>query len=187
MSLPTRPSQALRSTQVGRGDALHESRCRRCGVSCQVAVPVGDRTVVVPGMHCEFLTEPAPGLFECSVYDDRFAAAPWCHHADVAGPLGYLAQDCPYGTPDRGKVRVEPSELNRLWPLIWRSIRSWGVPSFLHHGDFLAMLEARQGRAYRLEPMYPIAVPEPDEPLRHSGQPTDPRMVQLRVLPADAA
>ena len=131
-----------------------------------------------------YLTEDPDGRFTCSVYVDRFAQAPWCHHADVAGPLGYLAQDCPYGTPDRGKVRVSESEFTKVWPLLWRSIRSWGVPAFVDQPRFLAMLHARTGRDFRLEPMYPLPMPGDSEPFTTLRQPTDPRFTQLRVVPA---
>ena len=73
--------------QQGASDAAHEDKCRRCGNSCHVAVPIGERAIVVPGLHCRYLVEDAPGHFGCSVYAERFAKAPWCHHADGAGDV----------------------------------------------------------------------------------------------------
>ena len=130
----------------------HEAQCRRCGVSCHVAVPLGARVVVVPDLHCRFLLQPSPGTFACAVYAERFRAAPWCHHADVAGPLGYLAVDCPHGRAEVGKVRVSEAEFAKLWPEIWRILRGWGVPAFIDQAAFLAMVARRTGRAWELVP-----------------------------------
>ena len=154
----------LPAHQQGAQDAKHEDKCRRCGVSCHVAVPLPsrlgdarDRAIVVPGLHCKFLAEEAPGQFACTVYADRFTQAPWCHHADVAGPLGYLADDCPYGMPDRGKRRVSEAEFREVWPHLWRILRSWGVPNFVHHEHFLEAMRQRTGRSWELVPMHPTS------------------------------
>lgn len=156
--------------QQGATDAAHEDKCRRCGNSCHVAVPIGERAIVVPGLHCRYLVEDAPGRFGCSVYAERFAKAPWCHHADVAGPLGYLGHDCPYGTPGRGKERVSDAEFRQLWPHIWRILRSWGVPNFVDHDQFLAAMHARTGREWELVPM-----------LQPGDQPFDAHTQQMRL------
>ncbi len=161
-------AKPLPAHQQGANDGVHEDRCRRCGISCHVAVPLGDRAIVVPGLHCRFLAETAPGQFACTVYADRFAQAPWCHHADVASPLGYLAEDCPYGLPDRGKRRVSETEFRQLWPHIWRILRSWGVPNFVDHDRFLAELQRRTGRAWELVPMDPFAAA--DQPFATATQ-----------------
>ncbi len=175
MTEPTTP-MSQRSHQQGATDAAHEDKCRRCGVACHIAVPLGDRAIVVPGLHCRFLAEESPGLFSCTVYGDRFAQAPWCHHADVAGPLGYLAEDCPYGAPDRGKRRVDEVEFRAMWPHIWRILRSWGVPNFVHHADFLAAVHARTGREWELVPMHGPA--DADQPFAD-----DMQQMRLRALP----
>lgn len=174
---------SLLPTQQGDNSPQHESQCRRCGISCHVAVPLAknpsghDRAIVIPGMHCRFLQEETPGHFTCGVYENRFTEAPWCHHADVAGPLGYLAQDCPYGTPDRGKVRVGEAEMQRLWPLLWRTIRQWGVPDFVHQPHFLAMLEQRTQQKWQL-------VAENQQPLPPDLQPSHAHVPrQLRLVP----
>ena len=149
--------------QVGRADTDHEARCRRCGVSCHVAVPT-DRSgaVAVPGLHCMYLRAEGDGKFGCSVYLDRFARAPWCHHADVAAPLGYLAHDCPYGTPPGlGKIALPEAEFAAVWPEILRKLRSWGVPAYIDRAALLAEVARRTGRRWLLEPW-----PGDDERLR---------------------
>ncbi len=161
------------SHQQGATDPAHEDKCRRCGVSCHVAVPLGDRAIVVDGLHCKFLAEDAPGVFACAVYTDRFAQAPWCHHADVAGPLGYLGHDCPYGVPGLGKQRVSDAEFRELWPHLWRILRSWGVPNFVHHEHFLAAMHARTGREWELVPMSDLS----DQPFA-----TDTQQMRLRAV-----
>jgi hypothetical protein len=148
--------------QIGRTDDVHEDRCRRCGTSCHIAIPVRERHVVVPGVHCKFLSEGEDGKFGCTVYADRFTQAPWCHHADVAGPLGYLADDCPYGVPaGTGKVRLSEVEFARNWPEILRKLRFWGVPVYVHEASLLAAVSRREGGQWCLEPW-----PGDDERLR---------------------
>lgn len=155
LDLPSGPGQA------GRADDDHEAKCRRCGVSCHVAVPVRGRNIVVPGLRCRFL-EPDGTGFVCTVYADRFARAPWCHHAEVAAPLGFLADDCPYGTPEGyGKIRLPDDAFDTLWPDILRKLRNWGVPSYIHTDALLAEVSRREGGAWRLEPW-----PGDDERLR---------------------
>ncbi len=149
----TESALALPDHQVGRTDGAHEDKCRRCGVSCHIAIPVRDRHIVVPGMHCKFLAEGTDGKFGCTVYADRFTQAPWCHHADVAAPLGYMADDCPYGTPaGMGKTRLSAVEFERTWPEILRKLRFWGVPIFTHEAALLAEVTRREGGQWRLEP-----------------------------------
>ncbi len=143
-----------RPGQPGRADAAHEARCRRCGVSCHVAVPTDHRgAVVVPGFHCVFLRREPDGKFGCSVYADRFAKAPWCHHADVAAPLGYLATDCPYGSPEGGgKVALNEDEFAKVWPEILLKLRSWGVPAYIDRQALLDEVARRTNRRWALEP-----------------------------------
>lgn len=139
--------------EPGRTDAAHEDRCRRCGTGCHVSIESRGRDIVVPGLHCRFLATDGPGRFTCTVYADRFTHAPWCHHADVAAPLGYLADDCPYGIPGvKGKTRLPEPELARYWPDLLRKMRSWGVPVFISHEAVLAEVERREGVPYLLEP-----------------------------------
>lgn len=137
-----------------RNEQAHEDKCRRCGSSCHVAVPTDLRgTVVVPGLHCEFLVAETGGKFACTVYQERFARAPWCHHADVAAPLGYLADDCPYGTPPgQGKIRLGEAEFAQVWPEILRKLRSWGVPSYINQQALLLEVTRRTGRTWTLDP-----------------------------------
>ncbi len=146
-SVPIAPGQS------GRSDELHENKCRRCGVSCHVAVPLLGRTIVVPGLHCQFLQQQPDGKFDCSVYADRFTRAPWCHHADLAAPLGYLADDCPYGVqPGLGKTLLPQAQFDRVWPRLLRTLLQWGVPSLVAQAPLLAELQRREGGSWALEP-----------------------------------
>jgi hypothetical protein len=122
-------------------------------VSCHVAVPVeGVGAVAVPGLRCQFL-EPDGDRFACTVYAERFVRAPWCHHADVAAPLGYLATDCPYGSPPGdGKVKLDAAAFDAVWPEVLRKIRSWGVPDYIHRAALLQEVSHRTGRKWLLEP-----------------------------------
>lgn len=143
--------------QAGRQDPEHEAQCRRCGISCHVAVPHGmgrrERLIVVPGLHCRYLAQTADGQWGCTVYEDRFARAPWCHHADVAAPLGYLAHDCPYGSPPgKGKVRLAKVALDAIWPELLWTMTAHGLPDCIAHEPLLAEVQRRQGVAYTLQP-----------------------------------
>jgi len=129
-----------------------EGLCRRCGASCHVAVPAGDRgAVVVPGLHCQFLGRDGD-RFHCTVYAERFLRAPWCHTALAAQPLGYLAVDCPYGAHPDGKVTLGEAEFARAWPSILRNLRAWGVPVYVGRAPFLAEVERRTRRRWALDP-----------------------------------
>lgn len=119
-----------------------------------MAVPSATQGLVaVPGLRCQFLEEDGAGLFGCTVYADRFARAPWCHHADDAAPLGYLATDCPYGTPPGlGKVKLEEGAFAAVWPEMLSKIRAWGVPVYVHRQALLAEVTKRTGKPWTLEP-----------------------------------
>ncbi len=133
-------------------DQAREGLCRRCGASCHVAVPAGDLgSVVVPGLHCQFLVGDGD-RFACSVYERRFEAAPWCHTAQEAQPLGYLANDCPYGAHPEGKVVLAQQDLDRTFPAILRNLRAWGVPTYIDRTALLAQLESRTRRRWALDP-----------------------------------
>ena len=115
----------------------HEDLCRRCGMSCHFAVPVNGLAVVIDALRCRFLAESTDatgektGRYHCTVYDQRYAVAPWCHSAHGALQGGYLAQDCPYarGTAGyRGKVRLSPRLLGQVQPAIVAEILRVGVP-----------------------------------------------------------
>lgn len=165
--MATQQADLLADHQVGRTGGEHEAKCRRCGTSCHVAVPTDKHGVVaVPGLRCMFL-ESDGELFACTVYADRFTRAPWCHHADVAAPLGYLATDCPYGSPPgEGKVRLSDTDFAAVWPEVLRKIRSWGVPAYVHQAALLAEVARRSGGEWVLEPW-----------------PGDPERLRLRHLP----
>jgi hypothetical protein len=122
-----------------------------------VSVPIDGRHVVVAGLHCTFLAATPDGRFRCTVYDERFERAPWCHSAKDAAPLGYLADDCPYGIaagvqPGMGKTILPPAEFDAAWPAILRRIRSWGVPSFVNRDALLREIERREGDRWVIEP-----------------------------------
>ncbi len=154
----------------GRADPKHEGQCRRCGVSCHLAVPLDDRPIMVPGLHCQFLLEEPDGRFSCTVYNDRFDKAPWCHHADLAAPLGFLADDCPYALKQGisgGKVRLSEDEMADVWPQLLERIRSWGVPVLIDRAALLREVSRREGSAWTLGVW-------PGDPERLRLHPTNP-------------
>ena len=111
--------------------AEHEALCRRCGMSCHFAVPVNGLAVVIDELRCKFLARDDAGRFFCSVYEQRFAAAPWCHTAHDALAGGFLAQDCPYArgvAGYRGKVRLSPALLRKVLPAIRAEVARAGAP-----------------------------------------------------------
>ncbi len=141
--------------QTGRSDREHEDKCTRCGTSCHLAVPIGERAVVVPGLHCKFLSAQTDGRFSCTVYGERFERAPWCHHADTAAPAGFLSLDCAYARErgmTKGKERLAEDELALLWPELLQRVRSWGVPNHVGRAALLLEVAAREGGAYELVP-----------------------------------
>ena len=109
----------------------HEALCRRCGMSCHFAIPVNGLAVVIDALRCKFLARDEAGKFGCSVYERRFAVAPWCHTAESALTGGFLAQDCPYarGVPGyRGKVRLSPALLRKVLPAVRAEVARAGAP-----------------------------------------------------------
>lgn len=163
------PLIPTRAGQPGRADSEHEDKCRRCGASCHLAVPHDDLAVVFPGLHCRYLSRESDGRFSCTVYPTRFEVAPWCHHADVAVPQGFMATDCPYameqGVTDGKSVLSEP-ELERIWPELLARVRAWGVPSFVGREALLREVTRREGTAWEL-------VPWPGDPERLLLRPAD--------------
>lgn len=136
-------------------DPTHEALCRRCGVSCHLALPVNDIPVVIPGLRCKYLSAQG-AQWGCSVYPQRFELAPWCHHADQAGPQGFLAHDCPYTAGEAtapGKVNVSPETMERLWPAIFREICRVGVPEWIDQAAFLSAVHARESGQWVLTPL----------------------------------
>ncbi len=131
--------------------------------------------MVLPGLRCKFLVAQPNARWGCSVYEDRFARAPWCHHADVAGPQGFLAHDCPYvtgrgetesvaGAPAadglpfprgrvQGKVRLAASRYDALWPAILAELIRAGVPEWIDRSGLLEELNRRAGEGWTLVPM----------------------------------
>ncbi len=130
-----------------------ESLCRRCGVSCHVAIPLGRRALVVPGLHCCHLAPDGEKRFACRVYADRYKVAPWCHSAAEAAPAGYLAVDCPHGVhPGHGKTQLNEADLQRAWPELLERMLQWGLPVYIDHDALLREVERRTGEAHQLQP-----------------------------------
>ncbi|MEY3011733.1 MAG: hypothetical protein RIT45_468 [Pseudomonadota bacterium] len=126
----------------------HEALCRRCGISCHLAIPVSGIPVVVPGLHCGFLRVEGGGRYGCSVYAERFERAPWCHHTAEAGPLGYLARDCPYALASgwrAGKIVPGRRAFAEKWPLLRAEIARTGVPDWIDGDAFLRALHGTLG------------------------------------------
>lgn len=129
-------------------DEAHEALCRRCGASCHAAIPVNGLPVVVPGIHCRYLVEEAPGRFACSVYERRLEVAPWCHTAAEAAARGLLEQTCPYarGIPGyRGKVRLSPRLLLQVLPAVREELRRRGAPGWVSPEGCLRVLQEGAG------------------------------------------
>ena len=127
----------------------HEALCQRCGISCRAAVPVGDgRSIVLEDLHCPFLVDDS-----CSVYEDRFTKAPWCLHANVAGPIGALRQGCPYSRGQPGKVLLTEEQYTALWPKIRAALLAQkGVdPNFTWSKFFRAAEKRDPGYRWFLE------------------------------------
>ncbi len=106
-------------------------------------------------MRCRFLAAQGQGRWACSVYEERFEKAPWCHHADAAVGLGFLARDCPYVVAAggrRGKIRLREPLLTATWPRLLAAIVAQGVPEYIDTAAFLQEVERRQGKPYHLLP-----------------------------------
>lgn len=162
MSSSTRPRSPTGAGVAGRSDARHEAQCRRCGVSCHLAIPVNNTPVMIPGLRCRHLQRDG-AQWGCGVYARRFEVAPWCHHADVAGPQGFLARDCPYvieGGYRRGKVKLGEAAYRRYWPALLAEIGRHGVPEWVNREALLAEITAREGGAWRLRAEGDLLFPE---------------------------
>ena len=129
--------------------ASHEAECRRCGVSCHLAIPVNGLPIVVPGLCCRFLQKKIDGRYYCTVYEERFERAPWCKGVEECLTMGFLAQDCPYaaGRPGyRGKHNVPRAVLDRLLPVLREHVAEVGVPASVAPEAALRFLEADGSR-----------------------------------------
>ncbi len=143
----------IRSPGSQRSDPQHEELCRRCGISCHLALRVNGTLVEVPGLRCKFLAPRGDRKWQCTVYKERFDKAPWCHHADEAVPLGFLARDCPYALnagATVGKVRLREPLLSKVWPALLAAVIEEGVPRYVDQEAFLAEVERREGSPYEL-------------------------------------
>lgn len=139
-----------------------EALCRRCGISCHLAVVVNGVPLVVPGLHCRHLRELGRGQFSCDIYDQRHALAPWCMTAVEAAPQGFLARDCPYGLRSgarQGKVRAGARAMLPLWPAVLAEIAREGLPSWVDTDALQRTWRTHGGPNMRL-------VADPDAPDR---------------------
>ena len=97
-----------------------------------MAIKVGEENIIFPEIHCRFLgTSPEDGKFTCTVYEQRFEKAPWCHTAEDAIKDGHLAQDCLYASDVpgyRGKLWATESMRARLVPLLRKKLLEDGLP-----------------------------------------------------------
>ena len=94
-------------------------------------VGVGDAKYVVAELHCRFLARESDGRYACTVYENRFEWAPWCHTANEALASGHLAADCPYAShvPDyKGRVWAAPAMRDKLMPAIRQKLIADGLP-----------------------------------------------------------
>ena len=114
------------------GHEEHEALCRRCGVTCHMPVEIGEAKYVIEELHCRFLGRSADdGRYACTVYENRFEKAPWCHTAEEALATGNLASDCPYArhVPDyKGRVWAPPEVRARLMPIVREKLIHDGLP-----------------------------------------------------------
>ncbi len=142
-------AEVVAPDRLARDDVADDNElCRRCGVSCHLAIPVNGLPIAVPGLHCRHLTEESRGRFGCAVYANRLEVAPWCHRAKDAAPLGFLARDCPYALRDgarNGKVRPGPAALRPLWPALLAEIRSQGVPFWVAQAPLVEIFRRHAG------------------------------------------
>lgn len=109
----------------------HEAMCRRCGVSCHMAIEAGPEKYVIEEIHCRFLGRAEDGKYACTVYEKRFEVAPWCHTAVDALTTGNLAYDCPYTRhiPGyKGKVWAPAAVRVKLMPVVRKKLIDDGLP-----------------------------------------------------------
>lgn len=138
----------------GLTEEQHEALCRRCGQSCHFAIPVNGLAVVVDDLCCRFLAKDAEGRFACTVYEERFARAPWCHTAEDALAGGLLAQDCPYARGVRGyrgKTRLHPRLWKQVEPAVRAEVLARGVPAGASEEGLLRFLERTGGGEWRID------------------------------------
>ena len=123
----------------------HEAKCQRCGVSCHFTMPLEDtrEEVVVWGLGCKFLGKEGT-KYKCTVYEDRFEKAPWCHTYDKAVPLGMMRTDCPYNDTGKGKTAFRGPKYDAVWKLFLPRILMQVFPPQVGVENFLAELRERE-------------------------------------------
>ena len=126
----------------------HEAKCRRCGASCHHPIRVGEVSYILEELHCRFLGREQNGLYFCTVYENRFELAPWCHTAADALAAGHLASDCPYaaGVPNhKGHVWAPAKIREKLLPIIRQKLIEDGLPKSNSPDSALKALNAGGG------------------------------------------
>lgn len=73
-----------------------ESVCSNCGDCCCASINIGKSIIVVPELPCRFLVIKSSGKFNCSVYEERFAKAPWCQDLLSGALTGAYPVSCNY-------------------------------------------------------------------------------------------
>ena len=127
----------------------HEAKCRRCGVTCHMPVEVGEIKYVLEELRCRFLGREGDGRYACTVYENRFEMAPWCHTADEALATGNLASDCPYAADVpgyNGRVWAPPQIREKLLPIVRQKLIAGGLPISCNPDSVLPILNAQGGQ-----------------------------------------
>ena len=94
-------------------------------------VVVGGTQYIVEELRCRFLAKEPDGHYLCTVYENRFEKAPWCHTAVEAAANGMLAHDCPYAEdiPNyKGRQWATARERDKLLPIIRQKLVADGLP-----------------------------------------------------------
>jgi uncharacterized cysteine cluster protein YcgN (CxxCxxCC family) len=132
----------------------YEALCRRCGMSCHTPILLGSRTVIVPEIHCRFLAYDAEGKAACTVYENRYEAAPWCRSAEEAIELNALGWDCPYaaGVPGfKGKHWAKDWEHEAVVDAMKKVLPVKGLPVEDNPDSALRLLESNGGGEWTYE------------------------------------
>lgn len=106
-----------------------EEYCHRCGDCCRLSIKATnpDRRILVRDLPCKFL-DP---VGNCSVYEDRFAKAPWCQDLRSGMLSGLYPEHCGYVLDVswyKGSVSLHDDHLRYLVPYILSAVRSYAAP-----------------------------------------------------------
>ena len=131
----------------------HESLCRRCGMSCHSPILLGARTVIISELRCRFLAYDSEAKALCTVYENRYEAAPWCKSAEEAFTMNGLAHDCPYTAgidSYRGKRWATAKEHEAIVPVLLAKLVAEGLTTE-HNPDAALPLLERDGSRWTYE------------------------------------